>query len=327
MKKLSLLLFILAISIPYTLAKDNQVVWNIDNLSSIGGYGVLIFGNPKIITTDNGNALEFNGNAITAPGTNAGDRIQITGNPLGTTNSEFTIEMIFKPYATTTDFAPRVFHICRPDSMSGPRVMTMEIRSTSSWTTDFYIKSVTGSGKMGTKSYPTDQWMHMAMTYKNGVMNGYVNGMLDATQTGSTYTGLPATAEVSLGGRMNNMNYFKGSIRKLIFTPIALDPSQFTLDGTTGVNDVANEDYKLFQNYPNPVCNDTEISFTLACSEQVSIKVFNNMGHEVQTLVNSFKKEGKHKVCIGKSNLSAGMYFYTMSTASGYFESKKMIIL
>ena len=326
MKKLLLFFFILAVSFSYTLAIENQVVWNIDNLSSIGRYGVITFGNPKIITTADGNALEFNGSAITAPGTNAGDRIQITGNPLGTTNSEFTIEMIFKPYATTTDFAPRVFHICRPDSMSGPRVMTMEIRSTSSWTSDFYIKSVTGSGKLGTTSYPTNEWMHMAMTYKNAVMKGYVNGILDATQTGSIYTGLPATAEVSLGGRMNNINYFKGAIRKLIFTPIALDPSQFTLDGTTGVKNVANEDYKLFRNFPNPVCNSTLISYTLERSEQVSIIVFNNMGQKVQTLVNCIKNEGKQEVSFVKGNLSAGLYFLTMSTASGYCEINKMVI-
>jgi len=326
MKKQLLFFFILALNTTFTYAVDNQVIWNTDNLSSIGGYIVTLYGNPKVITTDKGNALEFNANSITAPVTNTGDRIQIKGNPLGTSNSEFTIEMIFKPYATATDFAPRVFHICRPDSMSGPRVMTIETRSTNTWTTDFYIKSVTGSGKMGTTPYPTNQWMHIAMTYKNGVMNGYVNGQLDATQTGTMYTGLPAAAEVSLGGRMNNVNYFKGAIRKLIFTPIALDPSQFTFDGTVTTLNVAHEDHNLEQNYPNPVSNSSVISYTLARSEQVSIEIFNSMGQKVQTLVNAVMSEGKQKVNFVKGNLSVGIYFYTITTASGFCDTKNMSI-
>lgn len=326
MNKLLLFNILFIFSTACSSATDNQVVWNIDNLTSISGNQVISFGNPKIITTELGNALEFNATAVTAPGTNAGDRIQIKGNPLGTSNSEFTIEMIFKPYTTATDFAPRIFHICRPDSMSGPRVMTMEIRSKSVWTTDFYIKSVTGSGIMGTTTYPTNQWMHMAMTYKNGVVKGYVNGVLDVTYSGTMFTGMPPTAEVSLGGRMNNVNYFKGAIRKLIFTPTALNPSEFTLEGTTDMKSVTNNNYQLAQNYPNPVHTSTVISYTLAQTEHVNIEVFNNSGQKVETLVNAVMTKGKQQVRFDKSNLPTGIYFYTIKTASGFVETKKMNI-
>jgi hypothetical protein len=327
MKKQILFIFLLFLDITLVFAIDNQMVWSIDNLISIGGYAVTIYGNPKIITTDKGNALEFNANAVTAPGTNAGDRIQIKGNPLGTGNSEFTIEMIFKPYATATDFAPRIFHICRTDSMSGPRVMTMEIRSTNTWTTDLYNKSVTGTGMMGTTHYPTDQWMHLAMTYKNRVMTGYVNGVLDITQTGTAYTGLPATAEVSLGGRMNNVNYFKGAIRKLIFTPIALDPSQFTLEISTEIKEIDSENKILLQNCPNPVRDSSIISYTLPSTEQAKIEVFNSSGQKVQTLVNEVMSKGKKETIFVKGNLPAGIYFYTLTTGSGFNETRKMNVL
>ncbi len=320
------LLFIFSFISIFIHAENNRVIWDIDNLSSIGGFAVTAFGNPKVISTENGNALEFNGSATTAPATNAGDRIQIKGNPLADANTEFTIEMLFQPYATETDFAPRVFHICRPDSMSGPRVMTMEIRSTNTWTTDFYIKSVTGSGRMGTVSYPTGKWMHMAMTCKNNVMNGYVNGVLDVTYTGTAYTGLPATAEVSLGGRMNNVNYFKGAIRRMIFTPLALEPSQFTMDGVTALENITSGDYSLAQNYPNPVCESTVISYTLGRTEKVTINIYNNTGQIVKSLVDAVKNAGKHEENFEKCNLPAGLYFYTLTTASGYTDTKKMIV-
>jgi hypothetical protein len=325
MKRVLFSLFLL-INICNIVVAANPVIWNIDNLSAIGGYNITVYGNPKIISTDKGNALEFNAGAVTAPATNTGDRIQIKGNPLGTSNSEFTIEMIFKPYTTTTDFAPRIFHICRTDSMSGPRVMTMEIRSTNTWTTDLYNKSVTGTGMMGTTHYPTDQWMHLAMTYKNNVMTGYVNGVLDVTQSGNAYTGLPATAEVSLGGRMNNVNYFKGAIRKLIFTPLALNPSQFTMDIATNLKPLNRTNYHLEQNYPNPVTNSSVIAYTLACRENVCIEVFNSMGLKVQTLINSVADEGKQQLVFTKGNLPAGIYFYTITTASGFKETNTMTL-
>ncbi len=319
--------YLLLILFPmYSYAIDQQIIWTIDNLTTIGGYAVTSYGKPKIIATETGNVLEFNSVATTAPATGAGDRIQIKGNPLGTNNSEFTIEMQFKPYATATDFAPRVFHLCRTDSMSGPRVMTLEIRSTSTWTTDFYIKSVTGSGIMGTNFYPTGAWMHMAMTYKNGVLKGYVNGVADVSYTGNLYTGMPVTAEVSLGGRMNNVNYFKGAIRKLIFTPIALDPSQFTFDGTVDVKNPVKNGSELAQNFPNPVVNTAVISFTLTNTEQVTIDLYNSTGQKVQTLLNDIKQQGKHQIIFNRAQLPSGIYFYTITTFSGFKETRRMEI-
>lgn len=310
----------------YNYAVDQQIIWTIDNLTTIGGYNVTTYGKPKMISTEYGNVLEFNASAVSAPATGTGDRIQIKGNPLGTSSSEFTIEMIFMPYATTTDFAPRIFHLCRPDSMSGPRVMTMEIRSTSTWTTDFYIKSVTGSGVMGTTSYPTGRWMHMAMTYKNGVLKGYVNRAADVSYTGNLYTGMSATAEVSLGGRMNNVNYFKGAIRKLIFTPIALDPSQFTFDETVDVKNPAEDIYQLCQNIPNPVINSTLITFVIPQTEFVCLELFNNQGQKVMTLINCVKNQGRNDIIFNRGNFPSGIYFYTITTASGYRETRKMNI-
>ncbi len=326
MRKFLFLILSLIISNSVLFATENQLIWTIDNLTLIEGNTVVTYGSPKVISTELGNAIEFNSNAVTAPVSGAGDRIQIKANPLGTSTGEFTIEMIFKPYPTSVDFAPRVLHICRPDGMSGPRVMTMEIRSTSTWTTDFYIKSVTGSGVMGTTSYATGQWMHLAMTYKDGILKGYVNGNPDVSYTGSKYTGLPSTAEVSLGGRMNNVNYFKGAIRKLIFTPVALDPAQFTYDNFTAITPISNTKNILSQNQPNPFTDNTLISYSLTHSDQVLIEVFNYAGQKIQVLVDENKPEGKHDVNFKRNNLPSGIYFYTITTSSGFTETLKMNI-
>jgi hypothetical protein len=169
-------------------------------LNTIGGFHVDFTGNPAIISTPDGDAVEFNPAIENDPAAGTGDRLQIMGNPLGT-DTEFTIEMIFKPYSSTASLQPRVLHICQPDSASsGARTMTMETRSSDVWYGDFFIKSVNGSGIIdATKTHHADQWMHMAMTYKSGVIKGYVNGSLDATYaaTGSFLPPRPWNPRIS----------------------------------------------------------------------------------------------------------------------------------
>jgi hypothetical protein len=61
-------------------------------------------------------------------------------------------------------------------------------------------------------------------------------------------------------------------------------------------------------------------------SEQVTIKVYNTLGKEVATLVNSVQNEGNHVVTFNAENLASGIYIYTIQTP-GYAASKKMILL
>jgi hypothetical protein len=316
-----------------TFAVADQVVWDMDNLNTIGGFHVDFTGNPTIISTPDGDAVEFNPAIESDPAAGTGDRLQILGNPLGT-DTEFTIEMIFKPYSSTASLQPRVLHICQPDSASsGARTMTMETRSSSVWYGDFFIKSVNGSGIIdATKTHPTDHWMHMAMTYKNGVIKGYVNGLLDASyvSTGSFYTGLPATAEVSLGGRMQGKYYFRGAIRKLIFTPQALEPADFTLDGVSQTIGMKNAQtlmsFTVSQNYPNPVTKGSVIRLSLQKKQTVTLDVYNANGVKVKTLLNGEAGEGTHEVSVNADDFASGIYFYTIRTSKGFRQTRLMQI-
>ncbi|MBN1352602.1 right-handed parallel beta-helix repeat-containing protein [candidate division KSB1 bacterium] len=56
------------------------------------------------------------------------------------------------------------------------------------------------------------------------------------------------------------------------------------------------EEHALLPNYPNPFNSVTKISFQLASPENVSLKIFNLMGQEVRTLVNSKKAPGHFQV-------------------------------
>jgi hypothetical protein len=96
-------------------------------------------------------------------------------------------------------------------------------------------------------------------------------------------------------------------------------------DGTAVDNPATPVDFALSQNVPNPFNPTTEISYTLANAGQVSLKVYNLAGERVATLVDGPKGAGHHSVSFDGSQLSSGVYFYTLD-AAGRTESRKMLL-
>ena len=84
--------------------------------------------------------------------------------------------------------------------------------------------------------------------------------------------------------------------------------------------------YKIAQNYPNPFNPQTSISYSLENAGYTNITVFNSLGKEVQTLVDSYKDAGSYNVSFDGSNLPSGMYFYRIQSVN-FVETKKMILI
>ncbi|HRI85859.1 MAG TPA: T9SS type A sorting domain-containing protein [Ignavibacteria bacterium] len=84
--------------------------------------------------------------------------------------------------------------------------------------------------------------------------------------------------------------------------------------------------FELSQNYPNPFNPETKINFQIPNESNVSLKVFDNSGKEVATLVNGNKTAGYHTVSFNASNLSSGIYFYKLE-AEGFTKVMKMALV
>ena len=84
--------------------------------------------------------------------------------------------------------------------------------------------------------------------------------------------------------------------------------------------------YQLEQNYPNPFNPTTVINFTIPKAGNVTLKVYNALGQEVATLVNEYKNASNYQVSFDASNLSSGIYFYTLTT-DNFTQSKKMMLV
>ena len=81
----------------------------------------------------------------------------------------------------------------------------------------------------------------------------------------------------------------------------------------------------LDQNVPNPCGSATTIEYTLSSSEHVILVLTDVQGRTVQQILNGTSTAGNHQVNVNTSSLEAGVYYYTMQTASGKM-TRKMIV-
>ncbi len=89
--------------------------------------------------------------------------------------------------------------------------------------------------------------------------------------------------------------------------------------------------FNLYQNYPNPYTSSTTIRYHLPKETKVSLKIYNQAGQLVRTLVNGTKKAGAYTVrWDGKdkheSDLPNGVYFYRLETGD-FTSTKKMVLI
>ncbi len=93
-------------------------------------------------------------------------------------------------------------------------------------------------------------------------------------------------------------------------------------------------EFRLYQNYPNPFNPSTLINYQLPFSGTVTIKIYDALGKEVETLVNDRRTAGYYSVEFNAGKLSSGIYIYTISAnnpslGSGQVltQSKKMLLI
>jgi hypothetical protein len=99
-------------------------------------------------------------------------------------------------------------------------------------------------------------------------------------------------------------------------------------------NDVAEtpSEYALEQNYPNPFNPATTMRYRLPESADVALAIFNALGERVATIIDERQNAGVHEATWDGTDeagirMPSGVYFYSLSTESGFRDTKKMILL
>ena len=84
--------------------------------------------------------------------------------------------------------------------------------------------------------------------------------------------------------------------------------------------------FSLSQNYPNPFNPITTIKYQLPVKGFVSLKIYNSLGQEIETLVNEEKPTGSFQVKFDGTRFPSGVYFYRIETDK-FSNTKKFILL
>jgi hypothetical protein len=149
------------------------------------------------------------------------DGLIIPVNPLKELKT-FTVELLFNPLATDSA-APRMVHV--QDEKGNRCTIELRITRKDKWYLDTFLKN--GETNKGltlidsTNLHSCGNWYWVALVYDGTKMSHYVN----AIQTGEGSVALePMTVgHISLGVRLNRINWFKGQIREIRFHSTALN--------------------------------------------------------------------------------------------------------
>jgi Secretion system C-terminal sorting domain len=145
---------------------------------------------------------------------------------------------------------------------------------------------------------------------KNYVTRGFVDGNGTTTQ--------PHNYSYSDDG-VNGVVYYR--LKQFDFN------GSYNYSNSIELNSVSSNEYKLDQNYPNPFNPSTLISYTIPDDGDVTIKIYDGLGREINTLVNKFHKAGVYSINFDASKLSSGVYFYRMEIGNKFNSVKKMILI
>ncbi|MCP5062885.1 MAG: T9SS type A sorting domain-containing protein [Ignavibacteriae bacterium] len=110
----------------------------------------------------------------------------------------------------------------------------------------------------------------------------------------------------------------------------------YNYDGAVGVELDENsipEIFILSQNYPNPFNPSTTIKYSipaidanLASTTNVILKIYDTLGKEVATLVDKVKQPGNYEVEFNASNLTSGIYFYSLKSGNNLMTKKCLLV-
>lgn len=124
--------------------------------------------------------------------------------------------------------------------------------------------------------------------------------------------------DVYVGGNFNSVNGISQP-HLALFTDAISSVGELSSGGIPS-------EYNLYQNYPNPFNPSTIIKFTLPVQEKVTVKVFDVLGKELNTVVNNVLLAGEHQITFNARGLSSGVYFYRIESGA-FVQTRKMIIL
>jgi hypothetical protein len=100
----------------------------------------------------------------------------------------------------------------------------------------------------------------------------------------------------------------------------------FSIGTNASVSSDASKNGYSVSNYPNPATSQTTINLVLPVASDVTLRVTDGLGREVETIVAHHFDAGSYNIPFDASKLSAGMYTYILQAGSTKIAGKMSIV-
>ncbi len=297
-------------------------VWDISNLENIGGHAVTALGDPQVVSTEIGDAVQFDGDS---------DRLLVDFNPIMDAK-EFTVELVFKPdacYPNNTE--PRFMHIQDPDDPDRKRVMIeLRINANNQCYMDGFINTDAGNLTLidETLVHSTEVWQHVAITYRDSIFTTYFNGTKELSGTLLYDSVIVNTiGKTSLGGRMNDVAFYAGLMKTLKVTHTSLEPEDFIIPE---VSDTSTTEVTMLHGESAmdvfPVPADRFLNVILEpgqLKDNVEICIFDTTG---KICLRQADLQHEETLAVDTSELQDGVYLLGIKS-NGQSEFRRIVVL
>lgn len=96
--------------------------------------------------------------------------------------------------------------------------------------------------------------------------------------------------------------------------------------GINTISGVIPQEYKLYNNYPNPFNPSTKIKFDIPKASFVSLKIYDMSGREIAKLVDGNLSASAYEFTFNASSLPSGVYFYRLQT-DDFVNTMRMVLV
>lgn len=251
---------------------------------------------------------------------------------------DFTDENIgLSAWIYLVQFSSTQFFISKGIQNTNPKTTNYALRISNSKNLQFLIRDSLNQAQTVTSSFtiPFNQWIFVAAYYDFSAHKVYMwndplaNAVdtLDFEQSFFANDGpLGIGAWYADNEESPSVANFKGRIDDV---RISGQKEDILPDAVTSLkyfekNKITS--FLLKQNYPNPFNPQTVISFYMAKAGNITLKIYDNGGRVVQTILKQHMTAGDHKLTWNADSRASGIYYYQL-TKDEFTQTKKMLFI
>lgn len=150
-----------------------------------------------------------------------------------------------------------------------------------------------------------------AFTFKDEESSEFSKNVRAATLIGNTTLGRIVTGTVNSSDKLRLISW-------------DVDLSQAKPEAATSIDGNETLPFDIVA-YPNPVSDNVNFTFNLDENSTVRVKMYNTLGEQIAEIANDNYNQGTHRINYSVSSLPAGIYYYSMETATNQVMNKIVI--